>query len=212
MEPLKPTKETLSRKYILQATLKLIDKVGLQKFTMRKLGQQMNVSPMAVYRYFSNQGALFDGLVEWIWEKALVFKTDSQHDNWQGQIILIMSGLRKNLLEHPKILPLVSTHPMVTRTEFMLIEDILRKLKAAGMEIQPTTVFLINSLTVYTLGFVWAEAVEPEHGGQINPTLMEELQAKSVLWGELLKTLQEDQFTKKQQFLMGINALLAGWK
>ncbi|MBA1393088.1 TetR/AcrR family transcriptional regulator, partial [Lactobacillus sp. XV13L] len=66
----KPTRETLSKAYILQETLILIDQEGVNKFSMRKLGKKMNVSPTAVYRYFPNQGALFDGIVELVWQKV----------------------------------------------------------------------------------------------------------------------------------------------
>ncbi|MFT9456515.1 MAG: TetR/AcrR family transcriptional regulator [Liquorilactobacillus hordei] len=212
MNSAKPTKETLSKAYILNITLKLIDQSGLQKFSMRKLGQDMNVSPMAVYRYFPNQGALFDGLVEWIWQTALLEKKNSIYNDWQEQIIVIMCHLRETLLKHPNALPLISTHPLVTKSEFMLVENILVKLKENGLVIKPTTVFLINSLTAYTLGFVWAEAIEPEQGGQVNSSLMKDLQNESQLLSNLLASLQDKQFTSEEQFLMGIKALLAGWR
>ncbi|KRN28032.1 transcriptional regulator [Liquorilactobacillus mali] len=167
---------------------------------------------MAVYRYFPNQDALFDGLVEWIWQAALVEKEDSTADSWQEQLIGIMTHLRQALLEHPNTLPLISTHPLVTKTEFILVEKILVELRRKGLELQPTTVFLINSLTAYTMGFVWAEAIEPKHGGQIDSTLMKELQDDSELLNSLLKSIQNKQFTSEEQFLMGIRALLAGWK
>ncbi|WP_311408574.1 TetR/AcrR family transcriptional regulator [Liquorilactobacillus uvarum] len=212
MKPVKPTKETLSRAYILQTALDLLDQISLQKFTMRKLGQKMKVSPMAVYRYFPNQGALFDGVVELIWKKALVFNPSKVNDSWQVQVIALMSQLRQTLLKHPHILPLISTHPIVTKSEFMLVEEILTKLKTKGMNVRPTTVFLINSLTVYTLGFVWAEAIEPKDGGKTDPKVMKELQDNSDLLSGLLQVLQTEQYTADQQFLMGLKAILNGWK
>lgn len=213
MKPVKPTKETLSRTYILQAALNLLDQAGLQKFTMRKLGQEMNVSPMAVYRYFPNQGALFDGLVELIWRNALILKTcKSTNSSWQEYVTDLMSQLRQTLLKHPHVLPLISTHPIVTRSEFTLVEETLTKLKEKGLNIQPTTVFLINSLTVYTLGFVWAEAIEPADGGKIDSEVMKELQDNSGPLSELLQALQTEQYTSEQQFLMGLKAILTGWK
>ncbi|MDV7758606.1 TetR/AcrR family transcriptional regulator [Liquorilactobacillus mali] len=212
MKPTKPTKETLSRSYILETTLKIIDQIGLHKFSMRKLGEDMNVSPMAVYRYFPNQDALFDGLVEWIWQAALIEKEDSTNDGWQEQLINIMTHLRQALLKHPNALPLISTHPLVTKAEFILVENILVNLKKKGLELQPTTVFLINSLTSYTLGFVWTEAIEPKHGGHVDSVLMKELQDGSELLNSLLKSIQDKQFTSEEQFLMGIRAILVGWK
>lgn len=212
MKPVKPTKDTLSRSYILQAALAFLDRENLQNFTMRKLGNEMGVSPMAVYRYFPNQGALFDGLVELIWQKALVVKSNSKNSSWQEQAISLMSQLRQTLSDHPHVLSLISTHPLVTQSEFILAEKILTNLVEKGLEIHSTTVFLINSLTVYTLGFVWAEAVEPKDGGEIDPKLLKDLQDHSDILDQLMKPIQNNQFTSDQQFLMGINAILNGWE
>ncbi|GAF41951.1 transcriptional regulator [Agrilactobacillus composti DSM 18527 = JCM 14202] len=212
MSSQKPTKETLSHTYILQTALALLDHVGLQKFTMRQLGKQMQVSPMAIYRYFPNQGALFDGLVELIWQKSLAPKPNKIHDDWQAQTIALMSQFRQTLLSHPNILPLISTHPIVTQSEFILVEKFLTYLKSSGLAIQPTTVFLINSLTAYTLGFVWAEAIEPKHGGETDSNVMQALQNQTPLLNELMKPLQDNKFTSDQQFLMGIRAILRGWQ
>ncbi|MBZ2201934.1 MAG: TetR/AcrR family transcriptional regulator [Lentilactobacillus hilgardii] len=212
MKPVKPTKDTLSRSYILQAALAFLDRENLQNFTMRKLGSEMGVSPMAVYRYFPNQGALFDGLVELIWQKALIMKSNSKNSSWQEQAISLMSQLRQTLSDHPHVLSLISTHPLVTQSEFILAEKILTNLVEKGLEIHSTTVFLINSLTVYTLGFVWAEAVEPKDGGEVDPKLLKDLQDHSDILDQLMKPIQNNQFTSDQQFLMGINAILNGWE
>ncbi|MBA1434733.1 TetR/AcrR family transcriptional regulator C-terminal domain-containing protein [Bombilactobacillus bombi] len=211
MKPAKPTKDTLSHSYILQITLDLIDQKGLEHFTMRKLGQQMGVSPMAVYRYFPNQGALFDGLVERIWQQAFSYQPNDVSAKWQTQVVTLMKQFRQTLLLHPNILPLMSTHPVVTKKQFNFIEKILQNLQKNGLEIKTTTVFLINSLTVYTLGFVWAEAVEPQFGGQPNLELIQELQSHSPLMHDLLQSLQSGDYTSEQQFLLGIKAILRGW-
>ncbi|WP_461211672.1 TetR/AcrR family transcriptional regulator, partial [Desulfocurvus sp. DL9XJH121] len=78
--------------------LLLIDQEDINKFSMRKLGSKMNVSPTAVYRYFPNQGALFDGIVELVWQKAADIAIDPSA-NWQKQLFKVMSQLRSVLLE-----------------------------------------------------------------------------------------------------------------
>lgn len=212
MKPQKPTKDTLNKNYILNTALDLIDKDTLSKFNMRKLGKEMGVSQMAVYRYFDSQGALFDDLVELIWKKALLIRTNSPKNTWQEQLINSMAQLRQALLKHPNVLPLISTHPLVTQTQFALIEDILNGLKTKGLEIQPTTVFLINSLTAYTLGFVWTEAIEPKNGGKPDLQVLENIQKKSDILNLLLSPLQDKKFTSDEQFQLGIKALINGWK
>ncbi|SYW08435.1 Transcriptional regulator (fragment) [Oenococcus oeni] len=95
----------------------------------------------------------------------------------------------------------MSTHPLVTQSEFVLVEKILISLETKGLKIQTTTVFLINSLTLYTLGFVWAEAIELEDGGKTDPKLLKELQDKSVVLNQLMKLLQDNRvINDKEQF------------
>ncbi|ERL65974.1 TetR/AcrR family transcriptional regulator [Schleiferilactobacillus shenzhenensis] len=208
----RPTKETLSRSYILDTALALIDQKGLAQFSMRKLGQAMAVSPMAVYRYFPNQGALFDGVVESIWQQALTIAPGTSSATWQDTVIGVMTQFRRTLLQHPNVLTLLSTHPLVTESEFALVAEILPVLQEKGLQITTTTVFLINSLTAYTLGFVWAEAIPPTPGGQPDPALMQNLPAPSASVRELLAPIEKNQYTPDQQYLMGLNALLRGWE
>jgi len=52
--PVPPTRLTLNRDYIATVALSLIDDIGLDKFSMRKLGTELGVDPMAVYRYFTD--------------------------------------------------------------------------------------------------------------------------------------------------------------
>ena len=54
--PVAPTRPTLSREYIAAMALALVDDIGRDKFSMRKLGTELGVDPMAVYRYFTEIG------------------------------------------------------------------------------------------------------------------------------------------------------------
>ena len=77
--PVPPTRLTLNRDYIATVALSLIDDIGLDKFSMRKLGTELGVDPMAVYRYFTDQETLFDGVAE-----ALFEELDVESLPWQG--------------------------------------------------------------------------------------------------------------------------------
>ena len=59
-EGARPTRPTLSRAYIVSKALALIDRDGLEKFSMRRLGADLEVDPMAVYHYFPTKADLFD--------------------------------------------------------------------------------------------------------------------------------------------------------
>ena len=49
----------LSREYILHTALRIVDRDGPDKLTMRRLGAELGVDPMAVYHYLPNKAALF---------------------------------------------------------------------------------------------------------------------------------------------------------
>jgi len=53
---------------ILQESILLIDEVGFEQFTFRKLSQRINSTEASVYRYFENKHLLFVYLLNWYWE------------------------------------------------------------------------------------------------------------------------------------------------
>ena len=56
--------EPLTRQRVLEAALSLIDREGLDGFSMRKLGAILGVEAMALYNHVENKRALFDGVIE----------------------------------------------------------------------------------------------------------------------------------------------------
>src|SRR4051794_35847891 len=54
----------LNRERVLTAALVLVDREGLSALSMRRLGAELGVEAMALYRYAASKDALLDGLVE----------------------------------------------------------------------------------------------------------------------------------------------------
>lgn len=54
----------LTRERVLASALEIVDRDGLSGLSMRKLGAELGVEAMALYRYASGKDALLDGLVE----------------------------------------------------------------------------------------------------------------------------------------------------
>jgi len=65
-------------KDILRKGLKMIDELGLEKFTFKKLAGEIGTTESAVYRYFENKHMLLHYYVSWYWgwlEYNLAFGT-----------------------------------------------------------------------------------------------------------------------------------------
>ena len=62
-----PQQTELGRRILQQAIL-LIDELGLEQFTFRKLAERIESTEASVYRYFENKHLLFVYLLNWYWE------------------------------------------------------------------------------------------------------------------------------------------------
>lgn len=62
-----PQSSTLGKRIIENSVL-MIDEIGLEQFTFRKLAKKIESTEASVYRYFENKHQLFVYLLNWYWE------------------------------------------------------------------------------------------------------------------------------------------------
>lgn len=65
-------------KNLLVRSIEMIDEIGLEKFTFRKLALELDTTESSIYRYFENKQKLLLYLSSWYWiwlETILVFRT-----------------------------------------------------------------------------------------------------------------------------------------
>lgn len=62
-----PQRSDLGRK-ILKHGIELLDEIGLERFTFKKLAEQIGSTEATIYRYFSNKQFLLLYLTNWYWE------------------------------------------------------------------------------------------------------------------------------------------------
>lgn len=70
-------------KKILQNSIILIDEIGFESFTFKKLGEKIQSNESSIYRYFENKHKLLIYLSTWYWswvEYNLVFATNNIAD------------------------------------------------------------------------------------------------------------------------------------
>lgn len=65
---LKDPKSTNLGRKLIETSILLIDKYGLENFNFKKLAQKLSSTESSVYRYFENKHYLFIYLVNWYWE------------------------------------------------------------------------------------------------------------------------------------------------
>ncbi|HKO76744.1 MAG TPA: TetR/AcrR family transcriptional regulator [Flavobacterium sp.] len=80
-----PETSALGKK-IIQESILLIDEIGFDHFTFKKLGEKIGSNESSIYRYFENKHKLLVYLSSWYWgwmEYRLVFSTSNYTDSWE---------------------------------------------------------------------------------------------------------------------------------
>ena len=108
-------RETLTRERIILKAIEFVDDLGLTALTMRRLGKELGVEAMSLYRYVNGREDLLEGIVDHMVEQ-LHLRTDDGGpgpvDGWQAYLQWLAHGVRDMAVEHPNVFPLIATrHP-----------------------------------------------------------------------------------------------------
>ncbi|MCQ9385636.1 TetR/AcrR family transcriptional regulator [Brevibacterium sp. 50QC2O2] len=198
----------LSRERVAEAALRLIDRDGLEWLSMRRLGAELGVDAMMVYRFFANKAAVLDGVMGTIWAGVRIPEPESGTD-WRDQLVATMHALRTSLLAHPRALPVIGTRPASGTATFDLMEQLLTRLIAAGLPVRAQTADLLNALVNYTVGHVLAEAGEPAGGDTEEQA---DLQVLLARYPHLASVFAAGwTYDPHRQFDTALRAMVAGW-
>ncbi|MEV0601817.1 TetR family transcriptional regulator [Streptomyces sp. NPDC050315] len=159
----------LTRERVLATALEVVDRDGLSGLSMRKLGAELGVEAMALYRYAQSKSDLLDGLVEAFCgelEQVLGEETEGagapQAGDWRRGLHRIALATYRVGLCHPHVVPLLATRllstPLARRPPAVLRSDerVLALLHAAGMN-DRRTVSVHRAFTAWLLGYLIVE-------------------------------------------------------
>ncbi|MER7402954.1 TetR/AcrR family transcriptional regulator C-terminal domain-containing protein [Streptomyces sp. NPDC000070] len=154
----------LSRERVLTSALELVDREGLSALSMRRLGAELGVEAMALYRYASSKDALLDGLVEALYlelEARLAAEPAAGPgaSTWRAELHRIARATYDVCLAHPQAVPLLATRmlalPLARRPAAVLRdhERVLALLREAGLDAAGSA-SVFQAFTAWLLGYV----------------------------------------------------------
>ena len=198
----------LDRVQIVDAAVALIDRDGLDAFSMRKLGAELGVDPMSVYYHVPNKAALFDALVDWVWTRVDP-QPPAPDASWRAIAAGIFVALRAELLAHPRLVPILGSRPVASPHMLDLTDRTLGWMDAAGLP-PASGMQLLDCLMAFTVGKVLAEVRgggdDSDDPGAVFSTLSP--QTHPWLMGALMGGYG---WQPDEEFTRGLDALLAGW-
>jgi TetR/AcrR family transcriptional regulator, tetracycline repressor protein len=124
----------LSQGAVTGRALRLADAAGLDALTIRKLAQDLGVTPMALYWHFRSKEELLEGMAERVWSEIDVNVDPSAP--WPDQLRGILESLVGVLRAHPSAPQLLLEHEKRNEVALRAAEVTLGILRGAGFDPQ----------------------------------------------------------------------------
>jgi AcrR family transcriptional regulator len=120
----------LDQAQIVRAALALLDEVGLDELTMRRLAERLDVKAASLYRHVHNKDELLALLGD---EISAEIPFAKETGSWQSQLTEMAWNVRRGLLAHRDAARVLANTPPVGPRRLKHIEQVLRALRAAGL-------------------------------------------------------------------------------
>ncbi|HEY1778450.1 MAG TPA: TetR/AcrR family transcriptional regulator C-terminal domain-containing protein [Solirubrobacteraceae bacterium] len=150
----------LSRASIVAAALALLDRDGPDALTMRRLGSELGVEAMSLYRHIADRAALLEALAEHL---ASEIERHGEED-WGDALRTFAGELRALARRHPAAFALVGTRVLGTPRQLAPIEEVLAGLRRGGFT-PARAIFAYRLVASYARGYALSEiqgfAIEP---------------------------------------------------
>jgi TetR/AcrR family tetracycline transcriptional repressor len=157
----------LTRERIVTAALALVDREGLGALSMRRLGAELGVDPMAAYHYLPNKRALLDAIVE-----AVMAEIDLSLDDpalpAEERVMYAACAYRDVLLAHANALPILLSRGPSTPAALRPVELLIGIFRDAGLS-AGEALAAMNAVAATVRGTVGmvadtaAAPVDPDH-------------------------------------------------
>jgi TetR/AcrR family tetracycline transcriptional repressor len=121
----------LSPERILRVALDLTQREGLDGLSMRRLAQELDVWPMAVYRYFRDKDELLDAMLGAAADGVTI---PPERGPWREQMSELLHEVRRTLGTHSSALGLPAGRVLLSAGGLRISDAGLRILGRAGLE------------------------------------------------------------------------------
>jgi hypothetical protein len=118
---------------ILRAAVDLVDRKGLDALTMRRLGTELGVEAMSLYKHVANKEAILDGIVEIVLGEI---ELPSEGAEWREAMRRRAISAREVFSRHSWAIGLLEARDAMGPTALQYLNSVLGNLRSAGFSIE----------------------------------------------------------------------------
>ena len=123
----------LTKERILQAAVELADRKGLDALTMRRLGADLGVEAMSLYKHVANKEAILEGIVEHVLSEIEI-PSDGAH--WREAMRRRAVSAREVFSRHSWAIGLLEARDSMGPTALRYLNAVLGNLRSAGFSVE----------------------------------------------------------------------------
>jgi AcrR family transcriptional regulator len=202
----------LTRDRVLRTAIELADRDGIEALSMRRLGQELGVDAMALYRHIQNKDDLLDGIVEMIVGQI---ERAGPNAEWKTALREQAMAARRVMLRHPWARRVLEERATGGPTFLAYIESVLATLLDGGFSIDVAH-HALHVLGSRIFGFnqdVFEDSAEPDPSPEAAAMLVRALAAYPRIT-ELAGSVSHDGVLGKCdddfEFTFGLDLILDG--
>jgi AcrR family transcriptional regulator len=147
----------LSPERVLRAGVALADSGGLESLTMRRLGEELGVEAMSLYKHVANKDALLDGMVDLVFAEIELPAGDT---GWRTAMRDRAVSARAALVRHPWATPLMQSRTAPGPATLRHHDTVIGTLRGAGFSVD-LTAHAFSALDAYIYGFAMQQRSLP---------------------------------------------------
>ncbi len=147
----------LTRERVLRAAMALADEAGIDAVTMRRLGEELGVGPMALYRHVANKEDLVDAMVDIVFVEI---GPPSAEGDWRDAMRQRAIAVRDALIRHRWAIGLMESRARPGPANLSHHDAVIGCLRAADFNIAMAA-HAYSVLDSYIYGFAATQLALP---------------------------------------------------
>lgn len=147
----------LSRERVLDGAVRLADAGGLEALTMRRLGEELGVEAMSLYKHVANKDDLLDGMVDLVFGEI---ELPGEGADWRTAMRSRAVSARQALIRHPWATALMQSRTAPGGATLRHHDTVIGTLRRAGFSVV-LTAHAFSAIDAYVYGFALQERSLP---------------------------------------------------
>lgn len=140
----------MDRERIIKEAIEIVDRDGEKSLTLRKLASQLDVTPMALYRYFDNRDAILTAAVEYVSRRITIPQPSGVPVDDAVRLALTLFEF---LTHNPWVIPVIPNANYASPIGMRFTEGLVSCAMNAGMSHERAFTFYRTMLAA-----VWGQA------------------------------------------------------